>query len=117
MTTILRMLLVLGLTLSPLYPRTFASGDHSVSGTSLASEQAALAADEGSDVALCHEGNMDCGKSCPCMSACMSLSVQGLPSGVTTVGSPAGISERLAISSELQLASHTDLPPARPPRA
>jgi hypothetical protein len=60
---------------------------------------------------------MDCDKACPCMAACMSLSVQCLPSIAAVVARVVVVGQRLAIRSEARLASLAPPPPARPPRA
>jgi hypothetical protein len=116
----LQMLLIAGLVLAPLYPPVFAaSGDTmTMSGTQLGSDEVLPRADAEHATSPCHdEGKMDCDKPCPCMAACMSLNVQGLPSTASTVVRIAAIGQRFAIRSEAQLASLAAPPPARPPRA
>jgi hypothetical protein len=116
---ILRMLLIVGLVVSPLYPPVFAaSGDTmTMSGTQLTSDEMLPRADAEHATSPCHDdGKMDCDKPCPCMAACMSLSIQGLPSSASTVVRVAAIGQRFAIRSEVQLASLMAQPPARPPR-
>ena len=116
---LLRMLLIVGLVVSPLYPRAFAGSDHAMAmpGIDIASDETSLRADADSATSPCHDGKIDCDKLCPCMAACMSLSVQGLPSIASTVVRIAAIGQRFAIRSEAQLASLMAQPPARPPRA
>jgi hypothetical protein len=117
---LLRLLLIVGLVVSPLYPPAFAaSGDTmTMSGTEPSPDEMSPRADAGHAASPCHDdGKMDCDKPCPCMAACMSLSVQGLPSVASTVVRIAAIGQRFAIRSEAQLASLAAPPPARPPRA
>jgi hypothetical protein len=109
------MLLIVGLIVSPLYPRVFDMGAMAMSGTHLCPDEMSPCADADHAPAPCHDGKMDCGKTC--MVACMSLSVQGLPSIASTVTRVVVIGQRFAISSEAQLASLAAPPPARPPRA
>ena len=116
---IVRMLLIVGLVVSPLYPPVFAASDRStmMSGTDMSSDEMSSRADADNATSPCHDGKMDCDKACPCMAACMSLSVQGLPSIASTVARVVVIGQRFAIRSEAQLASLAAPPPARPPRA
>jgi hypothetical protein len=112
--------LIVGLVVAPLYPPALAaSGDTmSMSGTQMSSDEMLPRADAEHATAPCHDdGKMDCDKPCPCMAACMSLSVQGLPSIASTVARVIVVGQRFAIHSEAQLASLTAPPPARPPRA
>jgi hypothetical protein len=116
---ILRMLLIVGLVVSPLVPPVFAaSGDTmTMSGTQPSSDEMASRADTEHATSPCHDdGKMDCDKPCPCMAACMSLSVQGLPSTASTVARVVVAGQRFAIRSEVQLVSLMAQPPARPPR-
>jgi hypothetical protein len=116
---LLRILLIVGLVVSPLYPPVFAaSGDTmTVSGTHIRSDASSRANAEHA-ASPCHDdGKMDCDKPCPCMAACISLSVQGLPSIASTVARIVVAGKRFAIRSEALLASLTATPPARPPRA
>jgi hypothetical protein len=116
---LLRVLLIVGLVISPLYPPGFAaSGDSmTMSGTQLSSDEMSPRADAGRATSPCHDdGKMDCDRPCPCMAACVSLSVQGLPSSAATVARVVVVGHRFAIRSEAQLASLTAPPPARPPR-
>jgi hypothetical protein len=114
---ILRMLLIVGLIVSPLYPRAFAASSPitTMSGTDMGADEMSPCADAEQATSPCHDGKMDCDK--PCMAACMSLSVQGLPSAASTMVRVAAIGQRFAIRSEAQLASLMAQPPARPPRA
>lgn len=117
---IVRMLLIVGLVVSPLYPPVFAaSGDTmTMSGTDMSPDEMLHRADAEHAASPCHDdGKMNCDKPCPCMAACMSLSVQGLPSTASTVVRVAAIGQRFAIRSQAQLASLAAPPPARPPRA
>ena len=116
---IVRMLLIVGLIVSPLYRPVFAASDQSttMSATHMSSDEMSPGADANNATSPCHDGKMDCDKACPCMAACMSLSVQGLPSTASTVIRIAAIGQRFAIRSEVQLASLVAPPPARPPRA
>jgi hypothetical protein len=116
----LRMLLIVGLILAPLYPRAFAAsgGAMTMSGTQPSPDEMSSRADIEHAASPCHDdGQMDCDKPCPCMAACMTLSVPGLPSTGSTVALVVAIGQRFAIRSEAQLASLMAQPPARPPRA
>jgi hypothetical protein len=116
---LLRMLLIAGLIVSPLYPRAFAGSDHTMtmSGTDMAPDEMSPRADADHATAPCHDDNMGGDKACPCMSACMSLNVQCLPSIASTVARVVVVGQRFGIHSEAQLASLAAQPPARPPRA
>jgi hypothetical protein len=116
---IVRMLLVVGLIVSPLYPPMFAASDQSatMSATHMSSDEMSSRADADNATSPCHDGKMDCDKACPCMAACVSLSVQCLPPTASTVARVVVIGQRFAIRSEAQLASLAAPPPARPPRA
>jgi hypothetical protein len=117
---LLRMLLIVGLVVSPLYPPVFAAGGDTVtmSGAQPSSDETPLRADADHATSPCHDdGKMDCDKPCPCMAACMALSVQGLPSTASTVVRVAAAGQRFGIRSEAQLASLAAPPPAPPPRA
>lgn len=112
---LLRMLLIVGLIVSPLYPRVFDADALAMSGTTQPCADAmSPCADMDNPASPCHDGKMDCGKAC--MAACMSLSVQGLPSTASTPVHFVIVSQRFAVSSEVQLASLATPPPARPPR-
>jgi hypothetical protein len=115
---IVRMLLIVGLVVSPLAPPVFAVSDQStaMSATDMSSDEMSRADADGA-LSPCHDGKMDCDKACPCLVACMSLSVQGLPSIASIVARAVVAGQRLAIHSEAQLASLAAPPPARPPRA
>jgi hypothetical protein len=120
LSILLRMLLIVGLVVSPLYPPVFAaSGDvMTMSGAQPGPDQATARGDADHATAPCHDdGKMDCDKPCPCMAACMSLSAQGLPCIASMVARVVVVGQRLALSSEAQLASLAAPPPARPPRA
>jgi hypothetical protein len=111
----LRMLLIVGLIVSPLYPRVFDADAMAMSGTAHPCPDAmSPCADMDNPAAPCHDGKMDCGKAC--MAACMSLSIQWLPSMAATVARVVVIGQRFALYSEPQLASLAAAPPARPPR-
>jgi hypothetical protein len=114
---LLRMLLIVGLIVSPLYPRAFAASGPAMtmSGTDMGADEMLPCADAEQATSPCHDGKMDCDKTC--VAACMSLSVQGLPSIASRVIRIAVIGQRFAIRSEAQLASLMAQPPARPPRA
>jgi hypothetical protein len=114
---LLRLLLIVGLVVSPLVPRVVAASDHSMtmSGTELATDEASPQAGVDNAMLPCHDGKMDCDKAC--MAACMSLSVQCLPSIASTLARVVVVAQRFAIRSEAQLASLAAQPPARPPRA
>jgi hypothetical protein len=116
---IVRMLLIVGLVVSPLSPPVFAAGDQSMtmSAAPTGAEEMSLCADADNAAAPCHDGKMDCDKACPCMAACVALSVQCLPSIAAAVARVVVVGQRLAISSEARLASLAPPPPARPPRA
>jgi hypothetical protein len=115
---IVRMLLIVGLIVSPLSPRVLAASDQSttMSATEMSSDEMSSRADADNTTSPCHDGKMDCDKACPCMAACMSLSVQGLPCIASIVARVIVIGHRFAIRSEAQLASLAAPPPARPPR-
>jgi len=114
---LLRLLLIVGLVVSPLYPRAFAASDDSMtmSGTELAADKMSPQAEADNAMLPCHDGKMDCDKTC--VAACVSLSVQCLPSITSTVARVVVVGQRFAIHSEAQLASLAATPPARPPRA
>jgi hypothetical protein len=114
------MLLIVGLVISPLYPPVFAaSGDTMImSATQPSPDEMPPRADTKHATSPCQDdGKMDCDKPCPCMAACMSLGVQGLPSITSTVARVVVVGQRFAIRSEVQLANLAAPPPARPPRA
>jgi hypothetical protein len=114
---LLRLLLIVGLVVSPLYPRVLDAGDQAMamSGTHMISDEMSPGAGADNAALPCHDGKMDCDKTC--MAACMSLSVQWLPSIASTVVRVVVTGQRFAIRSEAQLASLAAPPPARPPRA
>ena len=116
---IVRMLLIVGLVVAPLSPPTFAAGDQSatMSAAHMCADDMSLCADADNAASPCQDGKMDCDKACPCMAACVSLSVQCLPSTAAGVARVVIVGQRLAISSEARLASLAPPPPARPPRA
>jgi hypothetical protein len=119
MSILLRILLIVGLVASPLYPPVFAaSGGMAMSAAQMSPDQTSSRADAEHAALPCHDdGKMDCDKPCPCMAACMTLSVPGLPSTGSTVAVVAAIGQRFAIRSEVQMANLAAPPPARPPRA
>jgi hypothetical protein len=114
---LLRLLLIVGLVVSPLVPRVLAGSDQTMTtpGTELAADEASPHAGVDNAMLPCHDGKMDCDKTC--MAACMSLSVQCLPSMTSVVARVVVVGQRFAIRSEAQLASLAAQPPARPPRA
>jgi hypothetical protein len=114
---IVRMLLIVGLIVSPLYPPVFAASDRSMtmSATDMSLDDMSSRADANNATSPCHDGKMYCDKTC--MAACMSLSVQHLPSIASAVARVVVTEQRFAIRSEAQLASLAASPPARPPRA
>ena len=117
---LLRMLLIVGLVVAPLYPPVFAaSGDAmTMSGTQPSPDEMSSRAESEHAASPCHDdGKMDCDKPCLCMAACVTLNVPGLPSTASSVVRMAAIGQRFAIRSEAQLASLAAPPPARPPRA
>ena len=114
---LLRLLLIVGLIVSPLSPPVFAASDQSTTMSAISADEVSSRADADNANSPCHDGKMDCDKACPCMAACMSLSVQCLPSIASTVARLLVIGQRFAIRSEAQLASLATQPPARPPRA
>jgi hypothetical protein len=113
----LRLLLIVGLIVSPLSPPVFAARDQSTTMSAMSADEMSSRADADNATSPCHDGKMDCDKACPCMAACVSLSVQCLPSIASTVARVVIIGQRFAIRSEAQLASLAAPPPARPPRA
>jgi hypothetical protein len=116
---IVRMLLIVGLIVSPLSPPVFAANDQSatMSATDMSADEMSSRADAGNATSPCHEGKMDCDQACPCMAACVALSVQCLPAIAAVVARVVVVGQRLAIRSEARLASLAPPPPARPPRA
>jgi hypothetical protein len=116
---LLRLLLIVGLVVSPLYPPVFAASDQSttMSAAHMSPDEMSSRADADNAASPCHDGKMDCGKAYPCMAACMSLSVQCLPTIASIVARAVVVGHRFAICSEAQLASLAAPPPARPPRA
>jgi hypothetical protein len=125
MSILLRILLIAGLIVSPLVPRAFDASAQAMmmaatpmsSGEMSSPDELSLLADADHAAAPCHEGRTDGEPACPCMSACMSLSAQCLPSMVSTAVRVVLVGQRFAIASEAQLASLAAPPPARPPRA
>jgi hypothetical protein len=119
MSILVRMLLIVGLIVSPLSPPVFAATAQSVtmSAALMNSDDMSSRADPDNAALPCHDGKMDCDKPCPCMAACVSLSIQCLPSIASIVARIVVVGQRLALSSDVQLASLTAPPPARPPRA
>jgi hypothetical protein len=113
---LLRLLLIAGLVVSPLYPRVVAASDHAMTmaGTDMAADETSPQADANNAMSPCHGGKMDCDKTC--VAACMALSVQCLPSIASTPVRVVVTGRRFAICSEAQLASLAAPPPARPPR-
>src|SRR4051812_42028131 len=101
---IVRMLLIVGLIVSPLYPPVFAASDQSaaMSAAHMSSDEMSSGADADNAASPCHDGKMDCDKACPCMAACMSLSAQCLPSTASIVARVVVVGQRLALSSEAQ---------------
>lgn len=116
---ILRLLLIVGLIVSPLTPRIHAATAATVTmaDAQLLSAQPSAVADANDAALPCHDGKMDCGKACPCMAACMSLSFQCLPGAVAAVAGALGAKTHFIMSRDAQLASLLTAPPARPPRA
>jgi hypothetical protein len=115
---IVRMLLIVGIIVSPLSPPVFAATAQAMtmSATPMSSDEMSSGADADNAALPCHDGKMDCDKACPCMVACMSLSVQCLPAIASTIVRFVVVGQRFAISSEDRLASLAAPPPARPPR-
>jgi hypothetical protein len=111
------MLLIVGLIVSPLYPRVSDAGGQAMamSGAQTSPDEMSPRADADQATSPCHDGNMDCDKTC--VAACMALSVQCLPSIASAVARVVVVGQRFAIRSEAQLASLAAQPPARPPRA
>jgi hypothetical protein len=114
---LLRMLLIVGLVVSPLYPRAFAAGGGVTAAAEMSMGDMAPGIDAEHAALPCHDGKMGGDKACPCMAACMSMSVQGLPAIASTIARVVVPGQRFAIRSEAQLASLAAAPPARPPRA
>jgi hypothetical protein len=117
---LLRILLIAGLVVSPLYPRVSAAGGDAMAMSAVqmnSAEMSSSRTDADHATLPCHDGKMDGDKACPCMAACVALSVQCLPSIAATVARVVVIGQRFAINSEAQLASLAAAPPARPPRA
>jgi hypothetical protein len=120
---LLRLLLIVGLIVSPLYPRASDAGAQAMAMSAAhmgadgmsSPDQPSLLADVDHAAAPCHDGKTD--TACPCMAACMSLSAQCLPSIASTSVRVVMAGQRFAIASETQLASLAAPPPARPPRA
>ena len=116
---ILRMLLIAGLMVSPLYSRASLASGHAMtmSEAQTTPDQMSPSADADNATSPCHDGKMDCDKACPCMAACMSLSFQCLPSAASITVPAVVVKKHFAIRREAQLASLLVAPPARPPRA
>ena len=97
---LLRLLLIVGLIVSPLYPRAFAASDQTttMSDMNMTSDEMSPRADADNATSPCHDGKMDCDK--VCVAACMALSVQGLPSTASTVARVVVMGRRFAIRSE-----------------
>lgn len=117
---ITRALLIVGLIMSPLYPRAFAGADRTLqmpSAEEVSEQVLPMIGAVGGDLLPCDEGNADCGKICACMAACVTLGNPGLPSAAGAVTSPVVAAALIAAPSEVQLASLAATPPARPPRA
>src|ERR1700682_3373504 len=109
---VLAVLVVVGLTVSPLYAVTMKGMDQPA--------QASSAADMAESMP-CHPGKSPpakppSDKACPFMAACLSLCFQGMPPAVGAIAVPATIELRTSFQSVPQLASLTPTPPARPPR-
>ena len=108
---VLAVLVVVGLTVSPLYAVTMKGMGQPAQASSAA------------DMAMpCHPDKSPSDKSpsdkaCPFMAACLSLCFQGMPPAVGAIAVPATIELRTTFQSVRQLASLTPSPPARPPRA
>lgn len=126
--TLLRMLLIVGLAVAPLSAQAVASGDRTTShDMTHAMEQVAAAMPADSADMPCDDAAMDCGdmhcpdmhdgKACPCLAACATMYTLGLPSLVAVAANVSVAGQRMAFSSEEQLASLAAPPPARPPRA
>src|ERR1700682_836399 len=113
MRKVLAVLVVVGLTVSPLYAATMKGLDRSA--------QAPSATDM-ADAMPCHPAKSPSDKSspdkaCPFMAACLSLCFQGMPPAVGAIAVPATIELRTTFQHVRQLASLTPSPPARPHRA
>jgi hypothetical protein len=109
----LAVLVVVGLTVSPLYAVTMKGMGQPAQASSTA---------DMADSMPCHPDKSPSDKSpsdkaCPFMAACLSLCFQGMPPAVGAVAVPATIELRTTVQSVRQLASLTPSPPARPPRA
>jgi hypothetical protein len=112
----LRLLLIAGLIVSPLYPRVFDADAMAMSATMHpCPDGMSTCPDMDNKAAPCHDGKMDCDKAC--MAACIALSVQCLPSIASTPVRFVVVGQRFAVSSEPELANLAAPPPARPPRA
>lgn len=122
--TLFRAILILGITIAPVYPLGFAS----IAQTAKMSIDQVVVTDGGSiadpgsfadPVAAmpCHDGKMCCDKDCPCMAACVSLCAQGLPAASDVALIRAIEWTRYGVKGGSQLASLAATPPARPPRA
>src|SRR3978361_131190 len=102
---LLRMLLIAGLVISPLYPSVAAGSGPAMTMSGTDTDAASLGAEAEHATSPCHDGKMDCDTGCPCMAACMALSVQCLPCIASTVVRVVVVGQRFAIDSEAQLAS------------
>jgi hypothetical protein len=105
---VLAVLVVVGLTVSPLYAVTMKGMSQPA--------QASSAADM-ADSMPCHPDKSPSDKACPFMAACLSLCFQGMPPAVGAIAVPATMELRTSFQNVRQLASLTPSPPARPPRA
>jgi hypothetical protein len=127
---LLRMLLIAGLAVAPLSAHAFVGGERAMThhmtmdptAAAMPADSAAMPCDDATmNCGDMDRGDMPCpdmqgGKACPCLAMCAAMVTLGLPSIVPVTTRVSVVSQRIAVSSEAQLASLAATPPARPPR-
>jgi hypothetical protein len=108
----LAIFLIVGLGVSPIY----ASAMKGMEQSAQASSMAGMADDGMADDMPCHPAKSSPDKTCPFMTACLSLCFQGMPPVVDAVVVPTTVKLRAAFQTVYRLASLAPSPPARPPR-
>jgi hypothetical protein len=113
--------MIVGIGVSPLYATTMKGMERSAAATSMAGtadDMPCHHAKSASDKSSSDPSSSDTssGKACPCMVACVSLCLQGMPPVVGAITVPTIVKRRAAFHDFYQLASLTPSPPARPPR-
>jgi hypothetical protein len=108
---VLAILLIAGLSVSPLYAATMKGMEQSAQASSMAGM---------ADDMPCHppkSSKAPSDKPCPFMVACLSLCFQGMPPVFGAIVAPVTVGLRTPFESVRQLTSLAPSPPARPPRA